>query len=145
MLINIETDSTSYQLNIDLDMALSDESLHKDMCELPRAIAHYAQIMGECKAYAANMKKQLEQAEAKADKDIRRAAAAAGEKTTEPSIAKSVTLDPVVSSARSVYNKADAQLTMIEGFYRALRDKSSIAIALCYFQKDELKFMGVGD
>jgi hypothetical protein len=145
MLIDIETDSTSYQLNLDLDMALSDESLHSDMCDLPRKIARYAQIMGECKAHAANMKKRMEQAEARADKAIRNQAIIDKERTTEPSIVKSLSLDEAVSAARTEYYKADAQFTMVEGCYRALRDKSSIAIALCYFQKDEMKLMGVGD
>jgi len=144
MLIDIETEGSSFQLDLDTDMALTDEGLHEAMCRLPRTIARYAQIMGECKAYAANMKRRMEMAESAADSAIRQEAKDAGEKVTEPSIARQVTMVPSVSAAKSAYYKADAQFSMVEGFYRALRDKSQIAIAMCYFQKEEVKFMGVG-
>ena len=143
-MIDIETEGRSFQLDLDTDMALSDEGLHDAMCRLPRTIARYAQIMGECKMYAANMKRRMEMVEAKVDMDIRKEAKNTGDKVTEPGIAKQVTLNQEVSSARSAYYKAEAQFSMVEGFYRALRDKSQIAIAMCYFQKEEVKFMGVG-
>jgi len=144
MLIDIETEGSSYQLNLDTDMALTDESLHDDMCRIPRTIARYAQIMGDCKTYASNMKHRMERVEAAADQRIRKEAKASGEKITEPSIAKLLSLDLEVSAARSAYYKAEGQFSMVEGFYRGLRDKAQIAIALCYFQKEEVKFMGVG-
>jgi hypothetical protein len=132
---------TTEKLDLDTDMRLTDETLDKDLSHLPHKIAQYAQIMAECQAYAANKKLAADRAEALADQAIRKAAATAGDKITEPAIKQRLVLDAGVAAARAAYYKADAQHKTMDGFYRALREKASIGIALCYKQKEEIRVM----
>lgn len=137
----VELGNKQVTLNVDEDLGLSDESLDDDMCGLSTTIGIYAELMGECHAYAANKKYELEMAEAKADQHIRIEASAAGDKVTEPAIKQRVTLDTGVGAARRAFYAADGQHKTIEGLYRALRDKGNLAIALCYKQKEEIRVM----
>jgi hypothetical protein len=137
----VQLANDTIELDLEADMRLSDETLDRDLTRLPHTIARYAEILGECQAYASNQKAAADQAEAQADLNIRQAAATAGEKTTEPKIANKVHLDPAVKQARSAYYKAEAQFKSVDGFYRALREKAAIGIALLYKQKEEIRVM----
>lgn len=132
---------TSERLDIDTDMRLTDETLSEDLSHLPRKIAQYAQIMAECQAHAANRKLEADKAEAQEDLNIRKAAATAGDKITEPAIKQRIVLAPAVAAAKAAYYRADAQHKTLDGFYRALREKASIGIALCYLQKEEIRVL----
>ncbi len=133
--------NTSEKLDLDLDMKLTDETLDEDLRHLPHKIAQYAQIMAECQAHAANRKMEVDRAEAQEDQNIRKAASTAGDKITEPAIKQRIVLAPAVAAAKSAYFKADAQHKTVDGFYRALREKASIGIALCYLRKEEIRVM----
>lgn len=129
------------ELDVEKDLALSDESLDDDMRSLGSLIGEYAGYMGETHAYAANKKYSMEIEEANADHHIRAVAKAAGDKVTEPAIKQQVLLNPQVHDARRAYYAAEAQFKTIEGSYRALRDVANLAIALCYKQKEEIRVM----
>ena len=137
--MQVELGNKQVTLNVDEDLALSDETLDDDMCALPQTIGLYAELMGEAHAYAANLKYEMEIAEAKADQSIRMEAKAADEKITEPAIKQRVTLDPEVGVARRVYYAADGQHRTLEGLLRALRDKANLSIAICYKLKEEIR------
>jgi hypothetical protein len=143
-MIEIETGGSRYTLDTTEDMMLSEASLHNDMCLLPRTIGRYADIMGDCKTHALSKKNAMERVEARIDQAIRKEAKETGDRTTEPGIAKLLASDPEVTEAREAYYKAEGQFVRVEGFYRALRDKATLAVALCYFQKEEVRFMGPG-
>jgi hypothetical protein len=132
---------TSTRLDLDIDMRLTDETLDQDLKNLPHTIAKYAQLMAECQAHAANRKMEADRAEAQEDINIRKAASTAGDKITEPAIKQRIILAPAVQAAKVAYFKADAQHKTLDGFYRALREKASIGIALCYKQKEEIRVM----
>ena len=129
------------KLDVDADMSLSDETIDKDMCALPRVIAYYAELSAELHAQAARFKQRMEETEALTAISIRRDASETGTKITEPSIKERVIADPSVSTARNAYYKMDGQYRMMDGFYRALREKASLAIAICYKQKEEIRVM----
>ena len=129
------------KLDVDIDMSLSDETLNDDMCSLPRTIAYYAEVAADCHALAARRKNNMEEAESAASQRIRAAAKASGDKITEPGIKEQVVSDDAVREARDMYYTADGQYRMMDGFYRALREKASLAIALCYKQKEEMRTM----
>lgn len=129
------------KLDIDTDMALSDETLDQEMCELPRKISYYAEISAELHAVAARKKSRVEAVEAEVAMDIRRMHAAAGTKITEPGIKEAVATSAVTTAARNAFYHADSEYRMVDGFYRALREKASLAIALCYKQKAEISAM----
>ncbi|KKL25593.1 hypothetical protein LCGC14_2403730 [marine sediment metagenome] len=129
------------KLDVDLDMSLSDETLNDDMCALPRTIAYYSEISAECQAMTARRKNYMEVAEAAASQRIRAAAKESGDKITEPGIKEQVVSDDAVREARDLYYEADRQHRMLDGFYRALREKASISIAICYKQKEEMRTM----
>jgi hypothetical protein len=97
--------------------------------------------MAECQAHAANRKLEADRAEAQEDLNIRKAASTAGDKITEPAIKQRIVLAPAVTAAKVAYYKADAQHKTVDGFYRALREKASIGIALCYKMKEEIRVM----
>ena len=137
MPVNLGTKKVT--LNIDEDLALSDESLDGDMCALPQLIGAYAELMGEAHAYAANLKYAMDMEEARADQRVRIAAKAADEKITEPAIKQRVTLDLKVGAARRAYYAADGQHRTLEGLLRALRDKANLSIAICYKLKEEIR------
>ena len=137
--MQVELDGRTVTLDVDEDLALSDESLDDDMCGLAQLIGKYAMLMGECHAYAANLKYDMEMAEAGADHTIRQIAKAADEKVTEPAIKQKITLDPGVGTARRAYYAAEGQFKTVEGCYRALRDKGNLAIAICYKLKEEIR------
>jgi hypothetical protein len=132
---------TTLKLDLDTDMRLTDETLDQDLSHLPHKIAQYAQIAAEAQAYTANKKLAADRAEAQEDLNIRKAASDAGDKITEPAIKQRIVLSPAVAAAKTSYYKADAQHKTLDGFYRALREKASIGIALCYKQKEEIRVM----
>ena len=137
MLVDLGTKQV--ELNVDEDLALSDDTLDLDMCHLPHLIGQYAELMGEAHAYAANLKYAMDMEEAKADQRVRMDAKDTGEKITEPSIKQRVTLDSQVGAARRAFYAADGQHRTMEGLLRALRDKASLAIAICYKLKEEIR------
>jgi len=131
----------SQKVNVDEDMALSDETINKDMCELPKKIAYYAELSAECHAYASRKKNEVELAEAEVAQTFRITAAQSKLKVTEAGIREHVVQQQEVVDARHGSYKAQAQYNMVDGFYRALREKASLAIALCYKQKEEIRVM----
>ena len=135
---NGEWKPQTIKLDVDADMALSDETLDKEMCALSRKIAYYAEISAELHALTARRKNTVEVVEADVAQDIRRSHAGSGIKITEPAIKEKVVIAPAVASARNAFYLADSEFRMVDGFYRALREKASIAIALCYKQKAEI-------
>ena len=137
----VDIGSTTITLDVSADLALSDQSLDDDMCALPQKIGYYAELMGECHAHASNMKHEMEVAEAAADQQIRAKAKEDGEKITEPAIKQQIARQDNVREARRAYYAADGQHKTVEGCYRALRDKSNLAIALCYKMKEEIRVM----
>ncbi|KKL19825.1 hypothetical protein LCGC14_2461590 [marine sediment metagenome] len=129
------------KLDVDADMALSDETLDEEMYALPRKIAYYAEISAELHAVAARRKSRIEAVEADVAQDIRISHAASGIKITEPAIKEKIAISQSVASARNAHYAADAQYRKVDGFYRALREKASLSIALCYKQKAEISAM----
>ena len=126
-------------LDVDKDMALSEETLDGDMCGLPRAIAYYAEIAAECQAKASRKKNQMEVAEADESQGVRKTSKDAGEKVTEAGIKEQVLVTGHVIRARETYYEAERQYRMMDGFYRALREKASLSIAICYKLKEEIR------
>ena len=139
--MRVELGTKTIELDVDADLALSEETLDADMCSLPRTIGKYAEIIGEAHAHSANMKHEMEVQEAIADQSIRAKAQQAGDKITEPAIKQQISRDPSVQAARRAYYAADGQHKTLEGLYRALRDKGSIATAICYKLKAEIQAM----
>ncbi len=133
--------TNSVELDVDKDMALSDETLDKDMCELPRRIAFYAELAAECHAYSSRKKNEVEVVEAEVAQALRAEAALNKLKITEAGIREHIAVQDIVTEARHGSYKAQAQYTMVDGFYRALREKASLAIALCYKQKEEIRVL----
>ncbi len=129
------------ELDIDADLALSDETLNKDMCALPKRIARYAEVAAECQAYSSRKKNDVEVLEAEVAQALRIEAAQNKLKITEAGIREHISKQDEVTKARHAAYKAQAQHTMVDGFYRALREMASIAIALCYKQKEEIRVM----
>ena len=122
-------------------MSLSDETLDRDMCALPKLIAFYAEVAAECQAYASRKKNDVEVVEAEVAQAFRIEAAQNKLKITEAGIREHIAIQDEVTDARHQSYKAQAQYTMVDGFYRALREKASLAIALCYKQKEEIRVM----
>ncbi len=137
----VDIGSTTIELDVQADLALSDDTLDADMCALAQKTGYYAELMGELYSHALNMKHEADATEAMIDQGIRAAAKASGDKVTEPAIKQQVVLDPEVRAARRAYYAADGQHRTVEGVYRALRDKGNLAIALCYKQKEEIRVM----
>jgi hypothetical protein len=133
--------ANSVELDTDSDLALSDETLNKDMCALPKRIAHYAEVAAECHAYASRKKNEVEVVEAEVAQALRIEAAQNKLKITEAGIREHVVQQVEVTEARHASYKAQAQYTMVDGFYRALREMASLAIALCYKQKEEIRVL----
>ena len=131
--------SKSEEINVEADMSLSDETLDKDMCELPKLIAYYAEVAAECQAYASRKKNDVEVIEAEVAQAFRVEAASGKLKVTEAGIREHVAQQEIVSETRRSSFKAQAQYVMMDGFYRALREKASLAIALCYKKKEEIR------
>ncbi len=129
------------ELDIDADLALSDETLNKDMCALPKRIARYAEVAAECQAYFSRKKNDVEVLEAEVAQALRIEAAKNKLKIMEAGIREHISKQDEVTEARHAAYKAQAQHTMVDGFYRALREMASIAIALCYKQKEELRVL----
>lgn len=125
-------------LDVEADMALSEETLDQEMCALPRKIAQYAEVSADLHAVAARKKSRVEGVEAEVAMDVRRKFAVSGDKLTEPGIKEIVAGSPVVTEARNAYYQADSEFRKVDGFYRSLREKASLAIALCYKQKAEI-------
>ncbi len=141
-MVTVELENRTVELDIDRDMRLEDDTLDEDMCELARKIAYYAELHGETKADAMRCEAEVKYQASRAASDIREKAAEDGVRTTEPSIKEQVRLSDAVKGAKTAFFRATAQATMVEGFYRALRDKASLGIALCYKQKEEIRTTG---
>jgi hypothetical protein len=133
--------SSSVEVDVDADMSLSDESLNKDMCALPRRIAYYAELAAECHAFMSRKKNNVEVVEAEVAQAFRIEAATNKLKITEAGIREHIAQQDEVTDARHQSYMAQAQFTMVDGFYRALREKASLAIALCYKQKEEIRVL----
>jgi hypothetical protein len=129
------------ELDLDADMSLGEETIDQDMMSLPRIIAYYADLSAELHAQAARHKQYSEIAETRAAQECRRFAHDNGVKITEPGIREQVTQNPLVIESRNKYYASDALYRKLHGFYQALRDKTSLSIALCYKQKEEIRVM----
>ena len=139
--MQVKLENRTVTLDIQADLALSDDTLDNDMCALAQKIGMYAELMGEAYTYSLNLKHDTEVTEANADQYIRALAKTSGDKITEPAIKQQVSLASEVRAARRAYYAADGQHRTVEGVYRALRDKGNLAIALCYKQKEEIRVM----
>lgn len=139
--MQVELENRTVTLDVQADLALSDDTLDDDMCALAQKIGMYAELMGEAHTYSLNLKHEVDVSEANADQSVRFSASQADQKITEPAIKQRVTLDPEVREARMAYYAAEGQYKTVEGAYRALRDKGNLAIALCYKQKEEIRVM----
>jgi len=128
-------------LDVDADMALSDETLDQEMCALPRKIAQYAEISAELHALMLRKKNDVEAAEGELAQSIRMSHAASGEKLTEPAIKEKINQSPIIRKFQHDAFDAERQYRKVDGFYRSLREKASLAIALCYKQKAEITAM----
>ena len=135
---NGEWKPQTIKLDVDADMALTDETLDQEMCELPRKIAQYAEVSAELHAMAARKKNRVEVVEAEIAQKVRQINAQNNTKITEPGIKEAVSVSQSVASARNAYYHTDAEFRKVDGFYRSLREKASLAIALCYKQKAEI-------
>ncbi len=133
--------SSTVEVDVDADMSLSDETLNQDMCALPRRIAYYAELAAECHAFTSRKKNNVEVVEAEVAQAFRIEAATNKLKITEAGIREHVSQQDEVTDARHQSYKAQAQFTMVDGFYRALREKASLAIALCYKQTEEIRVL----
>jgi hypothetical protein len=129
------------ELDLDADMSLGEETIDKDMMSLPRVIAYYADLAAELHAQAARHKQHMDEAEASAAIACRQYASDSGSKITEPGIKEQVILNPEVRDAKIKYSTSEAQYRKLNGFYQALRDKTSLSIAICYKQKEEIRVM----
>ena len=132
---------TTVTLDLDEDMNLSDETIDKDMCQLPRKIAYYAELSATLQAQESRHEHEMESIESNYAQRVRQAALASSEKITEQGIKERICQDPTVTAARYKFFDTQRQHTMVEGFYRALREKASLAIAICYKQKEEIRVM----
>jgi hypothetical protein len=141
-MVTIELESRTVILDIDEDMHLDEDTLETDLCGLARKIAKYAEIYGETKADALRCEAEVKYQASRAASDIREKAAADGTRTTEPGVKEQVRLSDAVRAAKTAFFRATAQATMVEGFYRSLRDKANLGIALCYKQKEEIRVTG---
>ncbi len=141
-MVTIELENRTVELDIDEDMHLDEDTLETDLCGLARKIAQYAEIYGETKADALRCEAEVKYQASRAATDIREKAAADGTRTTEPGIKEQVRLTEGVRAAKKAFFRATAQSVMVEGFYRGLRDKANLGIALCYKQKEEIRVTG---
>jgi len=138
-MVTITLGNKTVELDLDRDMRLTDETLEEDMCELARRVAFYAELYGETKAEAMRAEAELKFQASKAAQNIRETSPT---RVTEPAIKELVRLKPEVREAKELFFRATAQATMVEGFYRALRDKVNLGIAICYKQKEEIRVTG---
>jgi hypothetical protein len=141
-MVTIELENRTVELDIDEDMHLDEDTLETDLCGLARKIAHYAEIYGDTKADCLRCEANVKFQASRAAQNLREKAAEDGVRTTEPGIKEQVRLDDAYQASKKAFFRATAQATMVEGFYRALRDKVNLGIALCYKQKEEIRVTG---
>jgi len=132
---------TTIKLDVDADMALTDEGLDKEMCAIPSLMSKYGEISSRLQAGMLRKKNDVEAAEAELAQSIRIAFAASGEKLTEPGIKEKINQSPEIENLRHAAYDAERQYRMVMGFYTALKEKSSLSIAMCYKQKEEIRVM----
>ncbi len=127
------------KLDVETDMALTDEGLDQEMCAIPSLMAKYGQISSELQAGMLRKKNNVEFAEAELAQAIRISHAAAGEKLTEPGIKEQINQSQEIEDMRHAAYDAERQYRMLMAFYTALKEKSSLSIAMCYKQKEEIR------
>ncbi len=141
-MVTIELENKKVVLNIDEDMHLADDTLEADLCGLARKIARYAELYGETKADALRCESNVKYQAARSASNIREKAVEDGTRVTEPWVKEQVRLDDAYQASKKAFFRATAQATMVEGFYRALRDKVNLGIAICYKLKEEIRVTG---
>jgi hypothetical protein len=141
-MITIELENRTVELDLDADMHLDEDTLDSDLCNLARKIALYAELHGETKADAMRCEAAVKFQASRQAQNLREKAAAEGVRTTEPGIKEQVRLSDEYQQAKRAFFRATAQATMVEGFYRGLRDKANLGIALCYKMKEEIRTTG---
>jgi hypothetical protein len=94
------------------------------------------------KADALRCESNVKYQAARSASNIREQAAEEGTRTTEPWVKEQVRLSTAYQASKKAFFRATAQATMVEGFYRALRDKVTLGTALCYKQKEEIRVTG---
>jgi hypothetical protein len=141
-MVTIELENRTVELDIDEDMHLDEDTLAVDLCGLARKIAHYAEIYGETKADCLRCESNVKYQAARSASNIREKAVEDGIRVTEPWVKEQVRLASDYQASKKALFRATAQATMVEGFYRALRDKATLGIALCYKQKEEIRVTG---
>ena len=129
------------KLDVEADMALTDEGLDQEMCAIPSLMSKYGQLSAELQAGMLRKKNDVEAAEGELAQSIRISHAASGEKLTEPGIKEKINKNPVINKFRHAAYDAERQYRMLMGFYTALKEKSSLSIAMCYKQKEEIRVM----
>jgi hypothetical protein len=141
-MVTIELENRTIELDIDADMHLDEDTLEGDLCGLARKIAHYSEVFGETKADCLRCEANVKYQAARSASNIREKAAEEGTRTTEPWVKEQVRLDDDYQASKKAFFRATAQATMVEGFYRSLRDKVTMGVALCYKQKEEIRVTG---
>ena len=130
------------KLDVDADMALTDEGLDQEMCAIPSLMSKYGQLSAELQAGMLRKKNDVETAEAELAQSIRSSYAASGEKLTEPGIKEKINKNPIIRKFRHDAYDAERQYRMLMSFYTSLKEKSSLSIAMCYKQKEEIRVIG---
>ena len=130
------------KLDVDADMSLTDEGLDQEMCAIPSLMSKYGQLSAELQAGMLRKKNDVETAEAELAQSIRSSYAASGEKLTEPGIKEKINKNPIIRKFRHDAYDAERQYRMLMSFYTSLKEKSSLSIAMCYKQKEEIRVIG---
>jgi hypothetical protein len=142
LMVTIKLENRTVELDIDEDMHLDEDTLEGDLCGLAKKIAYYAEIHGETKADCLRCEANVKYQAARSASNIREKAVEDGVRVTEPWVKEQVRMDDSYQAVKKLFFRATAQATMVEGFYRALRDKANLGIALCYKVKEEIRVTG---
>jgi hypothetical protein len=121
------------------DLAFSNADLTSAMMNQAGLFARYAAIAARLQKVADTKELIVEITEAKVDKAIRDAAAKAGEKVTEASLAKSIRLNTDYVKAVQAYNNARMNADLAKNALEAFKQRRDMLVQIGVAAREEMK------
>ena len=121
------------------DLAINPSDVGNAFLEHASIRLHYGELLAKATRQHDDLKMVLEANEAKVDKAIRNEAAAAGEKLTEPQIAKRVAVHERVLAYRRLLNEARQIETLAKQAVEAFRDRKDMLVSYGLKDREEMR------
>ena len=126
---------TTITLDLNQDFSLDPTNLENDMTFISNRLGFYGDLASELQAQAARHKLNAEAVYAREAISIRES----GTKYTDAAVKERVASNVAYMKACEQQIESEKYFRKVENLFKSLKDKTNLAIAICYKQNSEIK------